>query len=302
LLFLENDLQRMIKNYTWYNSQFFLENQPVLSATNRAFAYGDGLFETIHAFGTTPRNVELHYKRLINGIELLGMEVPQFLTMEFLEREITRLLNKNRVFGSARVRLTVFREEGGYYTPATSKVSIIMQAKPLKYNFYELNKRGLVIDFFTGLRKPINYLSSIKSCNALLYVMAGQHKVRMGVDDCLIINDQNRVSEAISSNLFYVVGDNIYTPSLNEGCVDGVMRKLVIITAKRLGLTIFDNASINPQELLHADEMFLTNAVKGIQWVVGCREKRFFNKKSIVLSREINRITFPDQFNDGFSG
>lgn len=292
----------MTKSFTWYNGNFFSANQPFLSAGNRSFSYGDGLFETIHAYGTTPRNVNLHFDRLTKGMKMLGMEIPMYLSIEFIEKEITRTLNKNRIFGSARVRLTIFREEGGYYSPLNSKVSLVIQTIPLEYNFFEYNKKGFVIDFFTDIRKPINSLSGIKSCNALLYVMAGIYKQRIGVDDCIIINDQNRVSETISSNLFYVIGDNIYTPSLSEGCVDGVMRKLAISTAKSLGFKVFDNASINPQELLHADEMFLTNAVKGVQWIVGLRERRFFNKKSLVLSKEINRITFPDQFKEGFSG
>lgn len=292
----------MVKSYTWYNGQFMANNQPFLTAGNRAFSYGDGLFETMHAFGTTARNVNLHLKRLINSMKLLGMEIPTFLTQEFIEREVTRLLNKNRIFGSARVRLTVYREEGGYYTPSANGVSMVIQAKPLEVNFFEFNKKGLVIDIFTDLRKPINFLSGIKSCNAMIYVMAGMHKLRLGFDDCILINDQNRVCEAISSNLFYVIGDNIYTPSLNEGCVDGVMRRLVISTARDLGYKVFDNASVYPEELLHAEEMFLTNAVAGIKWVVGFRERRFFNKKSFALSKALNKETFPDQFKEGFSG
>lgn len=132
--------------------------------------------------------------------------------------------------------------------------------------------------------------------------MAGLHKNRLGVDDCLLINDQNRVAESISSNLFFAMGNNLYTPSLEEGCVEGILRKLIISIAPGLGIKVVDKASVEPHELLHADELFLTNAVKGIQWVVGFKERRYFCKISRLLTSKLNSLTFPDQFKDGFSG
>jgi branched-chain amino acid aminotransferase len=292
----------MSKSFVWIDGQFFPEDQAVFTVKNRSFAYGDGLFETIHAFGTTARHLQLHFDRISKGFGFLELDPPPYFTPQFLDNEITRTLNKNRIFGSARVRLTAYREDGGYYSPHGSGVHFSIQAKALPNNFYELNKKGLVVDVYTDLRKPINELSSIKSCNSLLYVMAGLYKNKLGLDDCLLINDQNRVAEAISSNLFFVIGNNLYTPSLKEGCVEGIMRHLVIITAKQLGVKVLDEAAVDPHDLLHADELFLTNAVKGIQWVVGLKERRYFCKISRLLSDRINTITFPDQFKDGFSG
>lgn len=292
----------MGKSYVWFNGSFYPDNQAVLTVNNRSFAYGDGLFETIHAYGTTARHVNLHFTRLAKGMKLLELEIPSFFTQDFIERETARLLNKNRIFGSARVRLTVFRNQGGLYEPQNNGVNISIQANPLPSNFYELNSKGLVVDVFTRFRKPVNELSNIKSCNSLLYVLAGLHKKRIGVDDCLLVNDQNRVAESISSNIFFAMGNNLYTPSLSEGCVEGVMRQLVVSVAPQLGIKVMDGAEVDPNELLHADEMFLTNAVKGIQWVVGLRERRYYCKLSKLLIDKLNRITFPDQFNDGFSG
>lgn len=292
----------MGKSYVWFDGSFYPDDQALLTVYNRSFAYGDGLFETIHAYGTTARHVNLHFTRLVKGMKLLEMEIPSYFTQDFIERETARLLNKNRIFGSARVRLTVFRNQGGLYEPLNNGVNISIQAHPLPYNFYELNSKGLVVDVFTRFRKPVNELSNIKSCNSLLYVIAGLHKKRIGVDDCLLVNDQNRVAESISSNIFFAMGNNLYTPSLSEGCVEGVMRQLVVSIAPQLDIKVMDGAEVDPNELLHADEMFLTNAVKGIQWVVGLRERRYYCRLSRVLCEKLNRITFPDQFNDGFSG
>ncbi len=290
------------RNFVWYNGQFFSGNQPVLGVDNRSFAYGDGLFETIHAYGTQGKHLNLHYDRLIKSMKLLNLEVPAFFTLEFMDREITRLLNKNRHFQSTRVRLSVFRDDGGFYTPATNAISIVMQSTPLAENFYPYNQKGLIVDIFTEIKKPNNLFSSLKSSNALIYVMASIHKESIGVDDCLLINEQNRLIEATSSNLFLVIGNQIYTPCLSEGCVDGVMRRLVIQLAVDSGHKVYHQTQIDTDMLNKADELFLTNAIFGIKWIVGIRHKRYFNTASRKLSQILNHHTFSDQFSDGFSG
>lgn len=276
------------RQYVWVNGEFLRADQPAITLANRAFAYGDGFFESIYAYGTEAKFLHLHFARILKSIILLGVERPGYLTQEFLSKEITRLLNKNRIFGSARVRVTFVRNQGGLYTPTNNTLSIYMQAQELTNNYYPLNSKGLVIDIYSDIRKPINILSPIKSCNAQLYVMAGLYKQQLGVDDCLLINDQNRIVEAISSNVFLVLNGKIYTPSLDEGCVAGVMRQVVIDIAARQGVKVYSNASIEPEMLLDADELFLTNAISGITWVVGLKQKRYFGIISKRLSEALN--------------
>lgn len=280
------------RQYVWLNGDFFRANEPTISLTNRSFLYGDGFFETIHAYGTEPRYIHIHFARIAKSLSLLKIQPPAYLNAEFLSREITRLLNKNRIFGSVQVRVTFYREMGDSYTPVTNTLGIAMQTQPLPNDYYYLNPKGLVVDVFADIRKPINIISSIKSCNAQLYVMAQLFKNELGVDDCLLINDQNRVIEAISSNLFLVANGAIYTPSLDEGCVDGVMRSIVIDLAKTKGYTVNESVSIDPDMVVDADELFLTNAVLGIRWVVGLRQKRYFGTVSRKLSDALNAETF----------
>jgi branched-subunit amino acid aminotransferase/4-amino-4-deoxychorismate lyase len=290
------------RNYIWINGEFVNNTQPVLSVSNRSFAYGDGFFETIHAYGTEAKHLHLHVNRMLKSMQVLGLEVPAYFNHDFLSKEITRLLNKNRDFGSVRVRVTVYRNEGGLYTPTNNTFGMTIQSTPLLQNFYPINSKGLVVDIFTHLRKPINMLSPIKSCNAQLYVLAGIFKNEAGVDDCIIINDQNRIAEAISSNIFIVKDKTIYTPSISEGCVAGIMRQVIITLAKKEGFKVIDDCEVKSEMLANADELFLTNAISGIQWIVGLRHKRYFGVVSRKLSLALNKETFPDQFKEGFSG
>ncbi|MBN1989936.1 MAG: aminotransferase class IV [Bacteroidales bacterium] len=290
------------KSYIWFDGDMLDAAKPALSIGNRAFAYGDGLFETIHAFGTTARHVDLHIQRLTYGMSLLHMDIPSFLTVENISNEITRLLNKNRLFGSTRIRLTVFRREGGLYTPTNNAVHIVIESKPLSHKMFDINTKGITIDIYPEMQKPLNALSSIKSCNALFYVMAGIYKEQNELDDCILLNDQGRISEGTSSNIFILRGKELFTPSLAEGCVAGITRKLVIDIANTLGLQVRSQVAIHPELLLEADEVFFTNAISGIRWAVGYQQRRYFSKVSRLICDKLNRVTFPDQFNDGFSG
>lgn len=291
-----------VKKHIWYNGQFFPADQPILLADNRAFAFGDGLYETIYAYGTEAKHLGLHLSRLTEGMKQLGMEIPSYLNESVMGGEVTRLLNKLRVFDGARVKLSVFRKGAGAYAPQTHEVGVILQAIALSSKFYQYNQKGLVVDVFTELRKPINTLSGFKTCSSLLNVMAGLFVAKMGVDDCLLINEQNRIAEASSSNLFLVRGNTLITPSLSEGCVSGVMRKLIIERALAMGINVIDDALVEPDLLLKADEMFFTNAIAGIKWIVGFQQRRYLGRVSKQLSESINRFTFPNQFREGFSG
>jgi branched-subunit amino acid aminotransferase/4-amino-4-deoxychorismate lyase len=290
------------KRYIWINGDMISSDTPALAVSNRSFLYGDGLFETIHAFGTQGRNLNLHLSRLKKGMEILNIEIPPFLDEPMLSKEITRLLNKNRIFGSARVRLTVFRNQGGKYLPQNNSAGIIIDVEPLDLDMYQLNSKGYTIELYQEIKKPTNPLSSIKSCNSLHYILAGIYQKNINVNDCLLINEHDRIAEAISSNVFIVKDDNIYTPAVSEGCIPGIMREVIIKVAPKIGLKVNNQVAIPIQKLSDCDEVFLTNTITGIRWVVAFRQQRYFNKVSKLLTDAINRYTFPDQFKDGSSG
>jgi len=290
------------RKYIWIDGEMVSNDNPTIYVSNRSFLYGDGLFETIHAFGTQGRNLNLHISRLKRGMEILEIDIPAYLDETMLSKEITRLLNKNRFFNSSRIRVTVFRNSSGRYVAESNNASIIIEAEPLETKMYQLNSKGLIIEVFDNLKKPINPLSSIKSCNSLFYVLAGNYLKKSNVNDCLLINEHNRIAEAISSNVFIVKDENLYTPAVSEGCIPGIMREVVIKVAPKLGLKVNNQVAIPQQKLFDCDEVFLTNTITGIRWVGAFRQQRYFSNVSKLLTDAINRYTFSDQFMDGSSG
>jgi branched-chain amino acid aminotransferase len=278
--------------YLCYNGDFQTYESCKLQFDNRAFRYGDALFESIHACGTEAQFLELHLNRLKHSMAVLKMVIPVFFTTINLSQMITKLLNKNRIFGGARIRLTVFRDASGLYTPAKNDVSFIIESQPLEVDRYELNQRGYVIDIYTEMPKPLNSLSAVKSTSALFYVMAGIYKSEKNLDECILLNEKGHLVESISSNLFIIKNSTLFTPSLKEGCLPGIMRQVIISFLPFAGLNVNEEDPLDINHLLQADEVFLTNAINGIRWVGALQQKRYYHEISENLLQKINQLAF----------
>ena len=282
-----------MQQYINLNGKHYKADEPVLHHTNRAFQYGDALFETMHANGKQVQFFPDHMQRLITAMGMLRMEVPSRIKTHGIGQEISRLLHTNRHLKGARVRLTVFRNPGGKYAPADLSCSYLIETEALESDTYRLNEKGLIIDVFSLLKKPLTPFSNLKTTNDLLYIMAGIHKKEKGLDECLLINAREEITEAISSNVFLVSGSVIHTPPLASGCLDGIMRKKIIEYAREAGYEMREREPLALGNFLHADEVFLTNAVKGLQWVSGIQKKRYFKgtaKKLLALLNEKTAI------------
>lgn len=278
-----------MQNYINHNGNFALSDAPIVSANNRSFRYGDALFETIRLANYNPQFLKEHLQRLIAGMEVLKMERNPNLNSTFLEHAILELAQKNNVTSDGRVRLTVYRNEGGLYAPSDNQVSFVIEVYPLDEKGYILNQKGYTVDLFTEFKKAQNALSSIKSANSAIYVMAGIHKIHNKLDECLLLNDKHHIIEGISSNIFAVKNGVLYTPPVGDGCVDGVMRKKIIEIAQANKIAVYE-ISIMQNVLLGADELFLTNTINGIRWVVAYKQKRYFNDTSQKLTQKLNEL------------
>ena len=270
-----------------YNGNIQSSDQPVFTINNRAFRYGDALFETIRVINGRPHFLSDHMERLLEGMAALMMEVPDYFSVDFFTDQINDLLKKADITQGGRLRLTVFRKNGGFYTPETNEVNWVIEAMPLEDNLFVLNKDGYNIDLYEDHRKPIHKLSGVKSNNCLTYVLAGLYKKEKRLDECVLMNELGSISECISSNIFVAYNGVLYTPSVNQGIIPGVMRKKIIELAHQNKIEV-QECPLNPQVLLRADELFLTNSINGIRWVGAYRSKRYFNKVSKFLTEKLN--------------
>lgn len=265
-----------------YNANIVSEDSNVLSINNRAFKYGDALFETIKIVNNKIIFVEDHYFRLMASMRMLRMKIPLEFTFEFFESQVLKTLASNRLI-DARVRFSVFRKGGGLYLPDNNTIDYLIEANelivPLK-NEYE-------VDLFKDYYVYSGMLSTLKTNNKILNVVASIYADENGLDNCILLNEKKHITEALNANIFLVKGNQITTPSLSEGCLKGVMRKnIVSMLHKDSNYEIFEK-EISPFELQKADEVFLTNTIIGIQPITKYRKKTYGTIVSIDLQNKL---------------
>lgn len=286
-------MDKPLEQYVVYNGNYLPVSNAVLKTDNRAFLYGDGVFETMRVVSKKVWDIDNHFNRLHFGLKQLGIEHSVYFSKERILQHVDQLIAKNGIYSDARVRLTVFRSPGGLYTPEDNQLGYLLQVTNITDTGYQLNNHGLAVDAYTDLKKQVNKLANLKLINAQLYVLAGLEAKQRNLNEALILNEKDHVIESTSSNVFVVCGDVIYTPALTEGCVAGTMRMHVMNLAIDLGFTIFE-CGLTHQRLMRADEVFLTNAVKGIQWVNRYKSKRYFHKMADQLLVALNEKVTAD--------
>ncbi|MDX2134994.1 MAG: aminotransferase class IV [Saprospiraceae bacterium] len=248
----------------------------------RALYYADALFETIRAFDGHLPFIDRHWARLSGGMKSLNMSIPNHWDSGFFQQEIEKTGAWN-----ARIRLTVWRKPGGRLLPEINDVSFLIETEPLPENTFTWNNRGLRVGICPSLRLTADDLSCWKSLNIARYAQAAQIARANGWDDALLLNARDRIVESSICNLFWVKNNQVFTPPLSEGCVAGVLRGYLLDKLPEWGISVTEKAVL-PVELAAADEVLLTNAVRGVQWVAGYPGEGTLGKEIFLLLRGIS--------------
>lgn len=267
-----------------------------ISPDNRSFRYGDGCFETIKVINGELLLADLHFQRLLSSLVILKFFIPAYFTPEYLTSNIKELVKRNGHSGFSRVRLVVYRGDGGLYDFEDNKPYFIIQSWPGKDENNCFNERGLKVGIFTDAKKTADTFSIVKSNNYLPYAMAAMSANENGLDDSILTNAFNRIADATIANVFILSDGIIKTPSLTEGCVSGVMRKYLLNCFDREGWA-FSETEITREELLNAAEVFLTNANYGVRWVQNIASSNYVNTLSALIhQRFITPLFCPATF------
>ena len=255
---------------------------------NRSFLYGDGVFETLKIKAQKILFLEDHYFRLMAGMRVVRMEIPMNFTMEYFQELILNTAHANHCADSARIRITVYRNEGGYYLPTTNHVSFVIKAIPLPQQQYVFDAGLYEVDLYKDFHISKQLLSTIKTTNKMIHITGSIFADENGLQNCLLLNDQKNVVEALQGNIFMLLDNKLITPPVSDGCINGVMRKTILALAKSIPGIEVSEASISPFDLQKADELFVTNVIKGIRPITKYRKKEFGNKIALQLLDKLN--------------
>lgn len=266
-----------------FNGDILEKNKFSLELSNRAFRFGDSIFETIRVFNGQVIFIDNHFERLIKSLELVRMSIPEYFTKEYFKSQISNLI-KSHKSPNARIRFTIYRKSSSsiYFVDPSNSFDFVIEYSELKENNFSIDLDNYEIDVFEDIKKPSGILSQIKSNNVLLHSIAGSVVNDNVINNIVLVNEKECITEAVNANIFIVKKDRIITPKLSDGCIDGIMRNNVINIIKRQTNYKVEVNSFDKKEFLSCDEVFITNSIIGIQSV--SKYKTINYSKSITSS------------------
>jgi branched-chain amino acid aminotransferase len=277
----------LFNSYILINGILHPSDSPIFTALSRSVKYGDGVFESLRIINGKVAFIDKHLKRLLRNAHLIKLNV-KFSTEDIIQ-QIKLLIEKNQIQNSGRIRISLYRCGEGYYKPIENNCDLVIEANRLDvHSAYELNMPGLVVDVYKEAYKPFHFLSEVKSSSSLLYVLAAEWAKSRYLDDALLINEKGNICEATSSNIFWIKNSVVYTPPLSEACLPGIMREVLIEIMQKNNIQIVEK-TCTEADLLEADELFLSNAIYGIKWIVAFKNKRYFSNTAKKLVYLLNQ-------------
>ena len=273
-----------------FNGKILSSTSKYLDHQNRALRYGDSLFETLRSDQSKIFFWEDHYLRLMASMRILRMEIPMDFTMEFLQSEIIKTIEAKELKGPSQVRLTVFRNDGGLYRPETNTISYIIETENLEAPFFILDESPYEVELFKDFYVNAGMLSTLKTNNKIINVLGSIYAEENEYDNCLLLNQEKQVIGALDGNLFMVLGSEIITPPLEDGGINGILRKKLVALLNGLENYSIQVRSISPFDLQKADELFVTNAIIGIRPITKYRKKSFEVTTSKDLIGKLNAL------------
>lgn len=255
---------------------------------NRGFLFGDAIFETIKVNGTKILFLEEHYLRLMASMRICRMEIPMNFTMEFMEEEILKLIAIQTNTVSNRIRFSVFRNAEGFYNPTSNDVQFIITCSELASDSYVFSSTTYEVELFKDFHVSKHLLATLKTNNKMINVVASIFAKENGFENCLLINEDKNVVEATNGNIFMKMGNQIITPPISDGCLNGIMRKQIIAIVNKMDTIEMIEKSISPFDLQKADELFISNVITGIQPITKYRKKEFTSEVAKEITSVLN--------------
>ncbi|MBF9253748.1 aminotransferase class IV [Pontibacter sp. 172403-2] len=242
-----------------YNSIPLKEEELRLPLTNRAFQYNDGFFETMIMEHGRIRFWQDHLARMAEAAAALKIELFQSINADKLLAQLLQLSEQNNASNYGRIKVKVWRDGAGLYTPQTNAAAWLATAQQAAPP-HDLPLQVGICKTVTTQPSPF---SAFKGPNALVYVMAAHEKAQAQYDDMLLLSPGGAVAELISSNIFWFRENTLFTPALENGCINGIVRRNILRWAAAQAVPVVE-CCLAPAVLQDASVVFSAN-VTGIR-------------------------------------
>ncbi|MFC6999731.1 aminotransferase class IV [Rufibacter roseus] len=266
-----------------YNGQSIQESELRLPLSNRAFQYNDGFFETIILKDGQVRFWQEHLERIKEAAAVLKIDLPAELLNNDFPEVVKKLAAQNKGGAFARIKLKVWRSGAGLYTPEQNQADWLLTAQPTQ----ELAMAPISVDVCQSIRTIPSPFSSFKGINSPVYVLASQEKTERQLEDLILLSPLGHVAELTYSNIFWLKDNTLYTPALETGCLNGIMRRKLLRWATQTSFKMEEGLFV-PQAIHEAELTFggnvtgfrVINSLEGITLSV---DSSLFERISQVL-------------------
>lgn len=264
--------------FVFFNQQIVSAENLFLPAVSSAVFYGKSIFTTVAIYNSQPFQWNKHWLRLNENAKKIGVDLSEF-TEEIVKNSLSKIVEKNNLT-KARARLTFFDESANKIWQIESKreTSFLITSADLRADNFE--SRIAISPFRINSTSP---LAGVKSGNYLENILALEDAKAKGFDEAVRLNEREEIVSAAMTNVFWIKHGEIFTPSLETGCLTGTTRSFVLenfsVKETKVGL----------RKLKNADEIFLTSAGIGIARVKNFNEKTFAGEIVNKIQTEFSR-------------
>lgn len=276
------------------NGNLVQKEDAKISVLDHGLLYGDGVFEGIRIYSGNIFKLIEHIDRLYDSAKFINLEIP--LTKKEMVDEVVKTVAANKL-KDGYIRLVVTRGEGdlGLDPKKCKKATYFIIADKIILYPDEFYKKGLSI-ITVATRRNVNEALEprVKSLNYLNNILAKIEANNANSLEAIMINQQGYVAEATGDNIFIVKGDNLFTPSLFCGVLNGITRATVIEIGKKLKMNIKEEV-LTRYDLYTADECFLTGTAAEVIPVVEIDTRKINGgipgKTTKIIMREFKKLT-----------
>ena len=272
--------------FCWLDGFFHRENETPVDV--RLFNTGIIIREEVRTKGSSMAFFHEHYESLRSRLNLLHINLQEILAMEEMHRQAVNLINKNRHFGGNNLRITIIHDPG----QDSGMNHCLMECIALEHPGYVLNRKGYVLGLYDDVNIPLDRLTGKFARPLLPDLFARRYMRSRKLDDCILFNQQGQITSSINSTVFFRIKDEIHTPPLKDGSPLSVMRDQVIRLLGEAGDRVDDETSLRALDIEKAEEIFLSNTLDGIRWVVAVDRFRYYNHTGVMLTSQLNEQAF----------
>lgn len=233
----------------------------------------------------------------------VGWHLPDEFRLPEFKIQLEKLVNRNRLFKGSWIHLLIIPVFPSAELDCSPAFKCMGLTEELDFDYFPLNPKGLSIGVSEKHHNTSDPFVSSMVRSPLRNLLILQEAVIRGWDEIILTDQNGNLSETSASNLFLKIKDEVITPSSSNNCFPRIITGIVKDLIGKAGFNLTVSSTIKPQDLLKAEEVFITDDLNGIRWILGYERKRYYRKISNILHEELsNLIRITDQFQAGSSG